>query len=704
MRFPVTIAYDSRGRLASTTQRTRQTSYIYGADGLLASATDPLGRKTSFTYDAVGQLASVTLPGGQIIRYAHDGNGNVTSITPPGRTAHRIAYTEVDQPASYTPPIVAGTGATLYTYDLDRNLTRITRPDSHTIIYGYDVAGRLTSATLPTAVVRLAYDATTGHLASAANGTETIAYSYSGRLPTESALIGVVAGDVARGFSNDFFVTAQTINGANGVTFGYDRDGLTTQAGALTIQRRAADGLIVGTTLGVVVDSRTYNGYGELVGYTASIHGSPIWTVTYTRDAGGRITQKSETIRGTVNSYSYTYDGAGRLASVVKNSTTDSYSYGANANRLTGTLGGVTSTGTYDAQDRLTNYGGTSYAYNANGDLTSRTAAAQTTRYSYDVLGNLIGATLPSGRAIAYVVDAENHRVGKKVNGVLQAGFLYDDDAVIAQLNGANHIAKRFVYGTSATTPDYAVIGSTNYRILSDERGSPVLVVNATTGAVAQQITYDEFGNVLADTNPAAQPFRFAGGLYDTDTKLVRFGARDYDPSIGRWTAKDPTRFDGGDMNLYNYALGDPVNGTDPTGLGALCDKIKKKVIEKGKKMIEDKTKTIKVGPIDVHTDRPAISKTVSVELQVEGQTIASVDATAEVGITPSHNPSDPIFQLDLDGNVKVGKWVIWHGEVHKEFGDPTQMPTSRDFRKEIDRAEKALCTDNCGTGQGLGD
>ncbi|MBF0137125.1 MAG: hypothetical protein HQL65_12865, partial [Magnetococcales bacterium] len=61
--------------------------------------------------------------------------------------------------------------------------------------------------------------------------------------------------------------------------------------------------------------------------------------------------------------------------------------------------------------------------------------------------------------------------------------------------------------------------------------------------------------------------FGFAGGLYDTQTGLVRFGARDYDASTGRWTAKDPIRFNGGDTNLYGYVLGDPVDFTDPLGL-----------------------------------------------------------------------------------------------------------------------------------------
>ena len=56
----------------------------------------------------------------------------------------------------------------------------------------------------------------------------------------------------------------------------------------------------------------------------------------------------------------------------------------------------------------------------------------------------------------------------------------------------------------------------------------------------ASDTTFDEFGAVLVDTNSGLQPLGYAGGLYDPDMGLVRFGARDYDPMTGRWTAKDP--------------------------------------------------------------------------------------------------------------------------------------------------------------------
>ena len=62
-------------------------------------------------------------------------------------------------------------------------------------------------------------------------------------------------------------------------------------------------------------------------------------------------------------------------------------------------------------------------------------------------------------------------------------------------------------------------------------------------------------------------PFGFAGGFHDRDTGMVRFGYRDYDPDAGRWTAKDPIFFAGGDTDLYRYCLNNPISFVDPDGL-----------------------------------------------------------------------------------------------------------------------------------------
>ena len=105
---------------------------------------------------------------------------------------------------------------------------------------------------------------------------------------------------------------------------------------------------------------------------------------------------------------------------------------------------------------------------------------------------------------------------------------------------------------------------------VADHLGSPRLVIDTETNQIVQRMDYDSFGNVTNDTNPGFQPFGFAGGIYDRDTGLTRFGARDYDPGIGRWTAKDPIGFGGGDSNLFGYVMSDSINYSDPHGLYSL--------------------------------------------------------------------------------------------------------------------------------------
>ncbi len=174
-----------------------------------------------------------------------------------------------------------------------------------------------------------------------------------------------------------------------------------------------------------------------------------------------------------------------------------------------------------------------------------------------------------NGTQLGYVIDGENRRIDKTVNGSLVHGFLYENQLEpVAELDGSGSLVSRFVYcGCGAgNNPQYMIKGGVTYRILSDHLGSPRLVVDVTSGAVMQRMDYDEFGTVITDTNPGFQPFGFAGGIYDRDTGLTRHGARDYDPETGRWTAKDPIRFGGGDANLYGYVFNDPINGLDIDG------------------------------------------------------------------------------------------------------------------------------------------
>jgi RHS repeat-associated protein len=574
----VTSKYDSQGFLTQTSQDGRTSSFTYDGRGRLATVTDPLQRTTSTFYDSVGRVTRQVLPDTREILYAYDANGNLSSLTPPGRPAHSFDYTTVDLTQRYTPPLLNGdTTATRYKYDLDKRIKNTIRPDSVAVSVFYDTlgCGSCPSDARPKTIIfdrgtlDFAYNPTTGLLSSlSAPGGNVLTYTYDGTLPSSVTWSGEVMGSVGVAYDNNFRVTTQTVNSGNSVTFQYDRDGLLTSAGLLSIAHDPQNGRITGTTLGSVTTSQAYNAFGEMKNFSAVFASDTLFKTVYAPDSLGRITEIIETIQGQTRKLNYTYDQAGRLSEVSRNDTLVSiYTYDANGNRMSRITPSDTVNGSYDSQDRLLTYGGASYSYTRNGELSIKIVGTDTTRYTYDAFGNLVKVIMPNGDVIEYVIDGQNRRVGKKVNGNLKRRWLYQNGLnVIAELDGIGNMVSRFVYGTRPNTPDYVIKGGTIYRIVSDHLGSVRLVANTNSGAVTQQINYDEFGNVVFDSNPGFQPFSYAGGLYDEQTKLVRFGARDYEPMTGRWAQKDPIGFRGGQWNLYQYVGNNPVNFLDPNG------------------------------------------------------------------------------------------------------------------------------------------
>ncbi len=135
---------------------------------------------------------------------------------------------------------------------------------------------------------------------------------------------------------------------------------------------------------------------------------------------------------------------------------------------------------------------------------------------------------------------------------------MYDKDDKLLQ---------RFEYADGRMPLSFTDNSGDRFYISYNQIGSPRAITDRN-GNILKTLTYDSFGTIIADSNPTFKiPFGFAGGLYDSDTKLTRFGYRDYDASTGKWTAKDPIGFDGGDSNLYGYVLGDPVGFVDIDGL-----------------------------------------------------------------------------------------------------------------------------------------
>ena len=583
---PITYTYDPQGRLIETLQADRRAIFAYDSRSRLASATDPLLRTTTFAYDSVGGITQQVLPGARQISYLYDRNGNLISLTPPGKPAHSFNYTSVNLTERYRPPLLNGDSTvTRYLYDLDKRLRNTIRPDSIAVSVFYDTlgCGSCGSASRPKTIIfdrgtlNFAYNSTTGLLDSlSAPGGNALTYNYDGTLPKKVTWSGEVQGNVEVTYDNNFRVTSQKVNGGNSMSFQYDNDGLLKAAGALTITRDAQNGRITGATLGNVTTDQAYNSFGESLSFHAVFASDTLFKTVYAQDSLGRITELTETIQGETKKFNYLYDAAGRLTDVSRNDTLLAvYTYDTNGNRLSLDTPAETFTGTYDAQDRLLTYGNASYTYTRNGELSMKIAGTDTTRYTYDALGNLVSVRLPNGTLIEYVIDGQNRRVGKKINGALLVKrWLYGNQLnIVAELDGAGNMVSRFVYGMRTNVPDHMINGGVTYRIVSDHLESVRLVVNTTNGTVIQRMDYDEFGNVINDTNPGFQPFGYAGGLFDEHTRFVQFMKRDYDAKTGRWTAKDPIGFEGGQTDLYVYVGNDPVNFTDPTGLGKICNR-----------------------------------------------------------------------------------------------------------------------------------
>lgn len=87
------------------------------------------------------------------------------------------------------------------------------------------------------------------------------------------------------------------------------------------------------------------------------------------------------------------------------------------------------------------------------------------------------------------------------------------------------------------------------------------------SGAVLVEITYDSFGGILSESNPAqGDRFKFTGREYSPELGIYYYRARWYDPGSGRFISQDPIGFSAGDVNLYRYVGNGLGDSTDPEG------------------------------------------------------------------------------------------------------------------------------------------
>jgi RHS repeat-associated protein/uncharacterized repeat protein (TIGR01451 family) len=266
-------------------------------------------------------------------------------------------------------------------------------------------------------------------------------------------------------------------------------------------------------------------------------------TITYQYDPLYRLT--GATYSGGAE-YHYTYDAVGNRQIMDSPDGEVSYTYDA-ANRLT-SVDGVTYT--WDDNGNLTSDGVRSYTYDHADRLTQVTQGSQTTQYAYNGDGDRTSKTV-SGDTTQYVLDLA--ATLPVVVSDTEAVYLYGLDIIAQQQS------ERQYYFHDA-------LGSV--RQLLD-----------STGEVDANYAYDPFG-VPVVAGDATNPYRFTGEAWDEEVELLYLRARYYQPDTGRFITKDPwvgNVWQPSTLNRYVYASNNPVNYVDPAGLqdeGPLDQKI----------------------------------------------------------------------------------------------------------------------------------
>jgi RHS repeat-associated protein len=427
-----------------------------------------------------------------------------------------------------------------YTYNSRGELTSAQAVDGGITTYGYNAAGELTSVVNPS------------------NQIESYTYNSIGEEVTRME----PNGSVTQYSYNAAGQIAELRDGAGNLITKYDYDALDQ-----LVDRLDGNGQ---TT------SYEYDGDGNVIQIvTRGADGTPTSTLNYTYNVDGR----PNNVISQNGVWNYSYDAAGQLVHAVFTSTDRSvanrdiaYKYDAAGNRISTIFNGAVSNYTANGLNQYAAVDGTAYAYDADGNLASVTKDGVTMQYAYNSQNQLTAASGPTGSYI-YKYDALGNMVSVERNGVI-SNYIIDPLALatspanplsaIAQVyDAAGNVSATYAYGNGLSA---VMNGSGTFYYNADALGN-VTSLSGTGGDPVETYEYAPFGDLLASTGSQDNPFQYGGalGIVTEADGLDLMRSRFYDPTIGRFMARDQINILGG-SNLYEYAGNAPTYQIDPSG------------------------------------------------------------------------------------------------------------------------------------------
>src|SRR5690606_19343951 len=276
-------------------------------------------------------------------------------------------------------------------------------------------------------------------------------------------------------------------------------------------------------------------------------------TFSYSYDSLNRLTNGSST--GTVMSEVLAYDDMGNITNLKRDGHATGISYTYTGNRLMSLSGALTGTYTYDANGNATkDRTGMTFSYNHLNLPKTATKSGTSVTYLYDALGTKLRKTATVGSTTTqrdYVGGIEYSKVG---TGASSIEMIHTEEGYL-QRNAGNNT---YTYHYNLT--DH--LGNVRATL---QRTGP------TTGNVIQKHDYYPFGKAKAIVTSGINKYLYNGKEIQGEIGgQYHYGARLYDPEIGRWNVVDPLAEQGRRWSPYNYAFNNSVRFIDPDGRWAM--------------------------------------------------------------------------------------------------------------------------------------